>query len=175
MRRMPILDRNRFLWSPGDVSRRRYAVLDGISSAYPPVKGRLHTCYSPVRRSPADGPRSIPAAPRLACVKPVASVHAEPGSNSPLLFILFLSFFKSKTRQLLLFVCCLHGQMLHPSRSAIIGSGRLLCFLNAESKIDRELLCSLVLLRLWQSFQCSLFALRPRLRPEQLCKGRANF
>jgi hypothetical protein len=25
-----------------------------------------------------------PAAPRLACVKPAASVHPEPGSNSPL-------------------------------------------------------------------------------------------
>ena len=33
-----------------------------------------------------------PAAPRLACVKPVASVHPEPGSNSPL-FILFFYFF----------------------------------------------------------------------------------
>ena len=33
----------------------------------------------------------ILAAPRLACVKPVASVHPEPGSNSPL-FILFLFF-----------------------------------------------------------------------------------
>ena len=30
-----------------------YAVLDGISPAYPPAMGRLHTCYSPVRRSPA--------------------------------------------------------------------------------------------------------------------------
>ena len=27
---------------------------------------------------------SVHAAPRLACVKPVASVHPEPGSNSPL-------------------------------------------------------------------------------------------
>ena len=33
----------------------------------------------------------ILAAPRLACVKPVASVHPEPGSNSPL-FILFFIF-----------------------------------------------------------------------------------
>ncbi len=39
----------------------RHAVLDGISSAYPPVAGRLHTCYSPVRRSPAgDGKPSPP-------------------------------------------------------------------------------------------------------------------
>ena len=34
----------------------------------------------------------IPAAPRLACVKPVASVHPEPGSNSPLFLYLFRSF-----------------------------------------------------------------------------------
>ena len=31
-----------------------YAVLDGVSTAYPPARGRLHTCYSPVRRSPAS-------------------------------------------------------------------------------------------------------------------------
>ena len=42
------------LSSPGDASRRVYAVLDEISLDYPPVTGRLHTCYSPVRRSPAD-------------------------------------------------------------------------------------------------------------------------
>ena len=30
-----------------------YAVLDGVSADYPPGKGRFHTCYSPVRRSPA--------------------------------------------------------------------------------------------------------------------------
>ena len=35
-----------------------------------------------MRRSPAG--IATPAAPRLACVKPVASVHPEPGSNSSL-------------------------------------------------------------------------------------------
>ena len=45
----------------------------------------MHTCYSPVRRSPAGGAGSSPAAARLACVKPAASGHPEPGSNSPLL------------------------------------------------------------------------------------------
>ena len=35
-----------------DVPKGVYAVLGGISSGYPAVKGRLHTCYSPVRRSP---------------------------------------------------------------------------------------------------------------------------
>ena len=42
------------------------------------MEGRLHTRYAPVRRS------QIPKnpTPRLACVKPAASVHPEPGSNS---------------------------------------------------------------------------------------------
>ena len=35
---------------------------------------------------------SLPAAPRLACVKPVASVHPEPGSNSSLLLSFSFSF-----------------------------------------------------------------------------------
>jgi len=30
-----------------------YAVLVRLSPGYPPLRGRLHTCYSPVRRSPA--------------------------------------------------------------------------------------------------------------------------
>ena len=46
--------------------------------------GRLDTCYAPVRRSPSNQASLIHAAPRLACVKPVASVHPEPGSNSSL-------------------------------------------------------------------------------------------
>ena len=44
--------------------------------------GRLDTCYAPVRRSPSIKASFDNAAPRLACVKPVASVHPEPGSNS---------------------------------------------------------------------------------------------
>ena len=59
-----------------------YAVLVRLSPGYSPLIGRLHTRYSPVRRSPAG--IATPAAPRLACVKPVASVHPEPGSNSSL-------------------------------------------------------------------------------------------
>ena len=61
MRRMPIRGRDCSLWRPWDVPRPRYAVLDGVSPAYPPATGRLHTCYSPVRRSPAAAGK--PAAP----------------------------------------------------------------------------------------------------------------
>ena len=81
-----------------------YAVLDGISSAYPPVMGRLHTCYSPVRRSPTNSIATTLAAPRLACVKPVASVHPEPGSNSSLLLsCLFIFYFENSDNSLLLY------------------------------------------------------------------------
>ncbi len=61
---------------------------------------RLSPCcgqvsYVLLTRAPVAGGRkqaSCPAAPRLACVKPVASVHPEPGSNSSLLSILVLFF-----------------------------------------------------------------------------------
>ena len=61
---------------------RDHGVLIRLSAGYPPGVGRLHTRYAPVRRSPAG--IATPAAPRLACVRPAASVHPEPGSNSPL-------------------------------------------------------------------------------------------
>ena len=57
---------------------------------YTPVSGRLHTRYSPVRRSPSISIATYHAAPRLACVKPVASVHPEPGSNSSLLKLFYI-------------------------------------------------------------------------------------
>ena len=57
------------------------------------VKGRLDTRYSPVRRSPSSVASNRHAAPRLACVKPVASVHPEPGSNSTLYFFISLTSF----------------------------------------------------------------------------------
>ena len=47
------------------------------------------TCYAPFRRSPPTGIATCRAAPRLACVKPAASVHPEPGSNSSLYSFLF--------------------------------------------------------------------------------------
>ena len=58
-----------------------YPVLDPVSQAYPRVQGRSPTCYSPVRHSSTPASRSLSV--RLACVKHAASVHPEPGSNSP--------------------------------------------------------------------------------------------
>ena len=62
-----------------------YEVLIQISLGYPSVKGRLHTRYAPVRRS--LNPKTY--TPRLACVKPAASVHPEPGSNSSSYIVCF--------------------------------------------------------------------------------------
>jgi hypothetical protein len=58
-----------------------HPVLATVSRGYPRAEGRFLTCYSPVRRfQPPEGGFD----PRLACVKPAASVRPEPGSNSPL-------------------------------------------------------------------------------------------
>ncbi len=76
--REPIPDRKNFP-HPADAGSVSYPVLDPVSQAYPRVRGRLLTCYSPVRRS--STPKGLSA--RLACVKHAASVRPEPGSNSP--------------------------------------------------------------------------------------------
>ena len=60
---------------------REYPVLDPVSQAYPEVQGRSPTCYSPVRHSSTSASTGLSV--RLACVKHAASVHPEPGSNSP--------------------------------------------------------------------------------------------
>ena len=77
------------LWFISDVLYEQHRVLIRISTGYALLRGRLDTRYSPVRRSPAKKASFLPAAPRLACVKPVASVHPEPGSNSSLYKISF--------------------------------------------------------------------------------------
>src|SRR5215813_829229 len=64
----------------GPKSSPTYAVLAILSDSYPPLKGRLPTCYSPVRHFTQG--RS-PFLVRLACVRPAANVRSEPGSNSP--------------------------------------------------------------------------------------------
>ena len=54
---------------------------DGLS------RGMGQVGYALLTRAPVASIKKqtfLSAAPRLACVKPVASVHPEPGSNSPL-------------------------------------------------------------------------------------------
>ena len=58
-----------------------YPVLVSVSRNYPGYMGRLPTCYSPVRHC-FHGASSISTV-RLACIRHAASVHPEPGSNSP--------------------------------------------------------------------------------------------
>ena len=68
------------LWYSGDAAKIRYAVLAVVSNCCPPLKGRLLTCYSPVRHCSRGA--SSPFTVRLACVRRAASVRPEPGSNS---------------------------------------------------------------------------------------------
>ena len=55
MRRMPVHSRIA-PFKPTGCPVGCYAVLGRISPGYPPAVGGLHTCYSPVRRSPAPPP-----------------------------------------------------------------------------------------------------------------------
>ena len=59
---------------------RPHAVLDFISEAYPSLWGTFLRVTQPsaARRQSEDR-----AAARLACIRHAASVHPEPGSNSP--------------------------------------------------------------------------------------------
>ena len=94
MRRMPIRYRTNPLTSLGCPRKVLWSIRRHFY--------RLSSCigqvaYVLLTRAPVAGRRkqaSAPAAPRLACVKPVASVHPEPGSNSSLLLSCF--FFLSK-------------------------------------------------------------------------------
>src|SRR5205823_13628604 len=57
---------------------RAYAVLSPDSQGYSTLRGRLLTCYSPVRHFTYG---LLHFLVRLACVKRAASVDSEPGSN----------------------------------------------------------------------------------------------
>ena len=131
------------------------------------MTGRLHTCYSPVRRSPAGRASSTPAAPRLACVKPAASVHPEPGSNSPLLSISCSIFF-------LAFLVCLFRTYVRSGRLRISIDGTLSCPFGFRLPSKGRRCLSILSHR----FQCSL-ALRgfqPEGRPPFCeCKVTAVF
>ena len=99
-----------------------YGVLIRISTGYPPVKGRLHTCYAPVRRSQES--ISYLLTPRLACIRPAASVHPEPGSNSPL-YRKFSNNFYSFSRPGIVFESITYNSKIEPPNAFF----RLLTFL----------------------------------------------
>ena len=127
-----------------------------------------------MRRSPAAEASFSPAAPRLACVKPVASVHPEPGSNSPLLVSCFFFFSLQKKSGKTLVCCfCLH-KMPQDHRSQTLRT------LLIGSRIDRVHFCSLVLLLMSIVIvsMCSFFSgftiFRP-LAPKSGCKVNTVF
>ena len=60
---------------------RTYAVLIRVSSGYSPLWGRFLRVTHPSAGRQQDSKLS-PVTPRLACVKPTASVQSEPWSNS---------------------------------------------------------------------------------------------
>ena len=66
-----------------------YPVLAVVSNRYPRDLGRLPTCYSPVRHWFLKKASFLDSSVRLACIRHAASVHPEPGSNSPLFVCLF--------------------------------------------------------------------------------------
>ena len=65
-----------------------YGVLASVSQCYPPPKGRFLRVTHP--SATRKNPKTFSV--RLACVRHAASVHPEPGSNSPL--IIFFDFFE---------------------------------------------------------------------------------
>ena len=115
MRRMPILDRNRFLRPAEDVLRRCRPVLVRISPGYPSVKGRLHTCYSPVRRSPAEESKlssPLPLDLHVLSLSLAFILSQDQTLRCWLSFFIFFLFLKrSKKATSFLVCCCLHG---HP-------------------------------------------------------------
>ena len=83
IRRIPIIYRETLIpvGCPQGISSGVNSVFTGLSPSIWQVGYALLT-RAPVAVVQVQAP--VHAAPRLACVKPVASVHPEPGSNSPL-------------------------------------------------------------------------------------------
>ncbi len=141
MRRMPSRCRIAPLDQPGCPGRS----LRGIRRRFrrlSPCTGQV--AYVLLTRAPVAGgdkQACLPDAPRLACVKPVASVHPEPGSNSPLLFILSFSFFKNFAKTNL-------GRL--PESDALAGVNVLdLSKSCLGSELTESFLFAIVLLRLY--------------------------
>ena len=103
MGRIPIAHRNQpFVMTPCGIS-----TASGIKLAFARLSRSVRQVgYALLTRAPVaiiGGQARLHAAPRLACVKPVASVHPEPGSNSSsylsFLFLFFLHDAAEKPRR----------------------------------------------------------------------------
>ena len=86
--REPIRRRRNFQYNA-----MKHRIPSGISRRFHRLSpGNGHVAHA-LRTLPPVAARTLPprAAPRLACVKPAASVHPEPGSNSSLYILILLS------------------------------------------------------------------------------------
>ena len=106
----------------------------------------MHTRYAPVRRSSASNPKIRPVTPRLACIKPAASVHPEPGSNSPLYKIIC--------------ICWTRYPHLIPKLDALLSGSLQYVFKNeffssfSKTIIHHFGTAKVVLISSWQTFFC---------------------
>ena len=87
-----------------------------LSCSHP--KGRLPTCYSPVRHYPVHNIAITNRTVRLACVRHAASVSPEPGSNSPRK--LFKNFFLR--RSLLSYHGVFYPELLRSNKLNFLGA-----------------------------------------------------
>ena len=127
--------------------------------------------YALLTRAPVDA-QSVQAlsvvSPRLACVKPVASVHPEPGSNSPLYICFFLFSILNLIRHLIV------SRFISPAEPK--PAGQELTFLDlpptdALTAAGDAVSYLPVFLRLCKS----PLELRPRVIPESECKSTPAF
>ena len=133
---MPILVRQIAFPPPGMPPGDIRGISHPFGGLYP---GQGQVAYVLLTRAPLAGGRtrrSSPAAVRLACVKPAASVHPEPGSNSPLLVIYcYISF-------LCLFVLTYGSCFLYIIYSlGILTGNSFLCSLVSFSIIRTQFRC----------------------------------
>ena len=126
-----------------------YGMLVHVSAGYLPVRGWLHTCYSPVRRSPAKY-----------CYSPLPlDLHV---------LSLSLAFILSQDQTL-------HGK----SYLQKFCSGRVMCFLNLDYRRFRFTLATFCSFQYLKELFFSIFISPspdpPSLRSESGCKGKACF
>ena len=132
----------------------------------------------------------IPAAPRLACVRPVASVHPEPGSNSSLYISFFIFFyFKGRPersdarlfrlalslfwRWLVFCIPCYRDTRLVLLSSIVMLSRILFCFPLLWSESGAKIMLFCFPFQIFRSFFHFFFL--PLSAPEKRCKDKAFY
>ena len=121
-----------------------YGMLVHVSAGYLPVRGWLHTCYSPVRRSPAKY-----------CYSPLPlDLHV---------LSLSLAFILSQDQTL-------HGK----SYLQKFCSGRVMCFMNLDSRRSRFTLATFVHLNILKNSLSLVFSRSRSSLPSPLSKAAAK-